>query len=220
MYEGEEVASQLLPRFIGYPGSSLSQFGTPAFYDSNEWASVWRFLFKASVVKDNHILFPKGVTMSEDRFFVLKFLCYAGKVVAIDKKLYHYLVQPTGGMSQGLQKAERLLKNKMDGVVERRNIRELMLDRHGKDVFGLYSGSLVLSCLELYVKLSELPFREGWKAICQYSSCPDVKEAIGSCRVVKPLKLAVPVMCMKLHLGGMMYAALWLFRRYKRRLLF
>lgn len=147
--------------------------------------------------------------MSEDRFFVLKFLCYANKVAVIDQKLYRYILRPSGCMSQGLEKAERLLKNKLDGVVERRNIRELLLKRKGMDVFGLYAGSLVLSCLELYVKLSKLSFWEGWKAIRLYASCPDVKEAIRLCHVLTPIRLSIPVLCIRLRLGFLMYSALW-----------
>ena len=79
IYEGNEILKELVPRFIGYAGNSLKQFGKSAFYETNEWASVWRFLFKSSVIKNNRIIFPKGVKMSEDRFFILRFLCYANK---------------------------------------------------------------------------------------------------------------------------------------------
>ena len=103
VFESSQIIDELIPRFIGYSGERLGMFGTKEFYDSNEWASVWRFLFKASVVKENQILFPKGVKMSEDRFFILNFLCYANRVVTIDKKLYHYVIRNSGCMTQGLQ---------------------------------------------------------------------------------------------------------------------
>ena len=45
IYEGNEILKELVPRFIGYAGNSLKQFGKSAFYETNEWASVWRFLF-------------------------------------------------------------------------------------------------------------------------------------------------------------------------------
>ncbi len=191
----------------------MKVFGKPEFYDSNEWASVWRFLFKSSVVKDNQVLFPKGVKMSEDRFFILNFLCYAGKVVVIDKKLYHYVLRDTGCMSQGLANTQSLLKNKMDGVVERGKVRDLLLRRRGIDIFDLYSGSLVLSCLELYVKLSVTSFGEGWKAVHKYCELAEVKRAIRNSPSLVPPKVLIPMLMVRMRLGILLYAALWLARR-------
>lgn len=215
VFEGIQIVNEVIPRFIGYSSEQLKKFGRSEFYDSNEWGAVWRFLFKASVIKDNQINFPCGVKMSEDRFFILKFLCYANKIVAIDNKLYHYFIRMSGCMSQGLQKAERLLQNKIDGVVERKHIRNLLLEQKNIDIFDLYSGSLVLSSLELYVKLSVLPFGAGWKSICCYASYADVKAAIKSCHILSPLKLSIPVLCIRFHLGFFMYSTLWLMKRLK-----
>lgn len=215
VYEGEEITRGLLPRFIGYSGDSLKLFGTSKFYDSNEWASVWRFLFKASVIKDNQISFPRGIKMSEDRFFILKFLCYANKIVTIDKKLYHYIIRSTGCMSKGLNDPKALINNKMDGVRERAKIRDLFILRKNIDIFEYYSGSLVLSCLELYVKLSKFSFFKGWKAIRCYTSQPDIKKAIRSCRVITPIKLSISLLCIKWYLGFFMYGGLWLLNKLK-----
>ncbi len=190
VFDDSQIADELIPRFIGYSGERLRMFGTEEFYDSNEWAAVWRFLFRASVVRENQVLFPRGVRMSEDRFFILNFLCYAKRIVTIDRKLYHYVIRGTGCMSQGLHDPQALLKNKVDGVVERGKVRELVLRQRGVDIFGLYSGSLVLSCLELYMKLSGGSFLSGWKAIAAYSSLPAVKRAFRGSLILTPPEIS------------------------------
>ena len=207
---------ELVPRFIGYAGNSLKQFGKSAFYETNEWASVWRFLFKSSVIKNNHIIFPKGVKMSEDRFFILRFLCYANKVVTIDQQLYHYIIRDSGCMSQGLINPKALLSNKIDGVRERGIVRDIFIKKKDTDIFCYYSGSLVLSLLELYVKLSDFSFILGWKAICTYVSLSDVKTAIKSiCLCGCPLRISVPLFLIRNRLGFLLFGLLWLLKRLK-----
>lgn len=216
IYEGNEILKELVPRFIGYSGKSLRKFGSSDFYETNEWASVWRFLFKTSVIKNNHILFPKGVKMSEDRFFILKFLCYANKVVTIDKQLYHYIVRHSGCMSQGLSDPQALIINKMDGIRERRQIREMFIQKKNLDVLDLYSGSLILSMLELYVKLSNFSIHSGWKAICCYCSQPEVKKAIEAFRrYTPPLRVSIPLFLIRMRLGFLLFAILWLLKRFR-----
>ena len=216
IYEGNEILKELVPRFIGYAGNSLKQFGKSAFYETNEWASVWRFLFKSSVIKNNHIIFPKGVKMSEDRFFILRFLCYANKVVTIDQQLYHYIIRDSGCMSQGLINPKALLSNKIDGVRERGIVRDIFIKKKDTDIFCYYSGSLVLSLLELYVKLSDFSFILGWKAICTYVSLSDVKTAIKSiCLSSCPLRISVPLFLIRNRLGFLLFGLLWLLKRLK-----
>lgn len=210
IYSGSQILDDLLPRFIGYSENDLKKFGTPEFYDSNEWASVWRFLFKTSVVKENQILFPRGVKMSEDRFFILHFFCFAQKIVTIEDKLYHYIIRPSGCMTQGLMDPKSLVKNKIDGVVERAKLRKLLIDKHKRDVFSLYSGSLALSCLELFVKLSHSNFIFGWQGINRYLGLADVKKAVCQTIKIAPPKVKIPLWCIRWHLGFFMFSVLWI----------
>ena len=66
-------------------------------------------------------------------------------------------------MSQGLINPKALLSNKIDGVRERGIVRDIFIKKKDTDIFCYYSGSLVLSLLELYVKLSDFSFILGWK---------------------------------------------------------
>ena len=79
-----------------------------------------------------------------------------------------------------------------------------------------YSGSLVLSLLELYVKLSDFSFILGWKAICTYVSLSDVKTAIKSiCLSGCPLRISVPLFLIRNRLGFLLFGLLWLLKRLK-----
>lgn len=78
--------------------------------------------------------------MSEDRFFILRFLCYANKVVTIDQQLYHYIIRDSGCMSQGLINPKALLSNKIDGVRERGIVRDIFIKKRILIYFVIIQG--------------------------------------------------------------------------------
>lgn len=60
--------------------------------------ACWNKLFKASVIKENGIVFPKG-ELYEDTAFVVGYLKFSGAVSVTDKCFYHY-VQRTSSVTK------------------------------------------------------------------------------------------------------------------------
>ena len=61
----------------------------PELYDYVS-VTVWNKLFKAKIIKDNNILYPKGLN-NEDDEFTMKYLLHCNSVFFINKYLYNYL---------------------------------------------------------------------------------------------------------------------------------
>lgn len=75
----------------------------------NSWA-VWNKMFSQKIIKDNNLLFSKGV-IYEDMRFTLKVLLKANKISYVDEALYYYIYRQNSIMnSQNLEKNKDILK--------------------------------------------------------------------------------------------------------------
>ncbi len=57
-------------------------------------AYVWNKLYKASIIKDNNLAFPKDINIVEDTVFLFDFIKYAKSYSFINAPLYNYIRQP------------------------------------------------------------------------------------------------------------------------------
>lgn len=216
IYEGQDIINDLLPRFIGFSDKKLSNYGTPSFSEDAEMNSVWRFLYKRTILIENEILFPKGVKMIEDKIFNATFFCYANRISVIKDVLYNYMIKKTGLMYHSLNDPLGLVKDKMDGVTERARLRRLYKNNHNIDIFPLYVGSLILSAFELMIKLSSINYKLGIAGIQKYLALEDVQDAINFIHPNKtPLKIRIPLYALKNNLSKILYSILWLYNNLK-----
>ena len=54
-------------------------------------AYAWNKLYKYSLIKENNLLFPKGIQLTEDVIFLFAFLKYAKTYSVITEQLYNYI---------------------------------------------------------------------------------------------------------------------------------
>lgn len=211
VYSGSEIIDIMLPRFIGYSLDRLKAYGTDTFSADREMCSVWRFIYKRSVLQDNGITFPKGVVLREDVFFNCHFFCFAKRISVISDVLYTYMQKSTGLMYSSINNAAPLIKSKMDGIAERSRLRRIYDEQHGVDIFGMYAGSLVLSALELIVRLRRQDFRLGKNAISDYMKNGDVQYALKQVHLLSlPVKLFLPILFLRANAYLPLYSMVWL----------
>lgn len=74
-------------------------------------------------------------------------------------------------MTSSLQNPQSLLKDKLDGISERRRLQELSININKIDLFPMYAGSLFLSALELAVKNSGTKRGKNFPYICKAKRC-------------------------------------------------
>lgn len=203
VYVGNDVIRhEYMPMFLGITQDDIDTWisADHLWGHRKQFASVWRFLFKRKVLTDNQIKFYKDVKLSEDKLFVICFMCYAQSIVTINDVCYHYFIRKKGGMTSLLADGTNLATEKVNLVLCRGRIRQLYMDVHNEDIFNCYIGSLVFSCLELIVKLSDIPFMRSLSAYYRYRKLDDVERGIRTIKVSHlPMKLKIPILMLKCH---------------------
>lgn len=215
-FSNEAIIKEYLPKFIGHSRSDLNIKNYNEIWKNKEFAGVPLFIYRRDVLIKNNILFPKGVTLVEDKIFNAHFFCYAKCIININKTFYNYFIKSSGLMLGSLHNPEGLIKNKIDGVIERDRLRELYLQNHNIDIFHMYYGSLILSSFELCIKLASIKYTIGYKGLKKYLSLPTINYAFKNIKYKNlPLKVKIPVFCIKNHLTILMFTLLYVVRKFK-----
>lgn len=207
----EAIMKDCIHKFIGFGQDDLDNWTNDNPWKNKEFASVWRFMFRRSLLEEKKIRFSRGVKLSEDKYFVLNVLIHSTKVCAVEKVFYNYIMRANGGLVNSLSDSNNLLKAKIDGVLERAKLRSLAKKLYGEDIFSMYCGTLVLGAVEIAVRGAKLPISMCLKDVRAYMALDDVKEA---CRSISlgglPLKFRVPSIMVKYHMTSIFVALIHL----------
>ena len=207
----EAIMKDCIHKFIGFGQDDFDNWTNDNPWKNKEFASVWRFMFRRSLLEEKNIRFSKGVKLSEDKYFVLNVLIHSTKVCAVEKVFYNYIMRANGGLVNSLSDSNNLLKAKIDGVLERAKLRSLAKKLYGEDIFSMYCGTLVLGAVEIAVRGAKLPISTCLKDVRAYMALDDVKEA---CRSISlgglPLKFRVPSIMVKYHMTSILVALIHL----------
>lgn len=199
------IMDDCIPKFIGFSQKDFDNWMHHNPWKYKECASVWRFMFRRALLEENGIRFPKGVKLSEDKYFVLNVLLHSNKVCSVENVFYNYIMRANGGLVNSLTNSKNLLKAKIDGVVERGKLRAMAKKLYGEEIFYLYNGTVVLGVVEIIVRGATVPIIDCIKDVNQYMSLKDVKEAYKSISLSGlPLKFRIPTMMVKYHLSSLL----------------
>lgn len=194
----KSIIYECMPRFLGFGQKDFDNWIHNNPWNKKECATVWRFMFRRSLLVENDIRFPKGIKLSEDKYFVLNVLLHSTKVSSVDKVFYNYIIKSDGGLVKSLSNSKELLKAKIDGVIERAKLRSVAKKLYGEDIFSMYSGTLVLGAVEIVVRGATRTIQDTLCDVRKYMEMDDVKEA---CRSISlkglPLKFKAPTMFVK-----------------------
>lgn len=86
-YHNQEVHTKVLRRLVG---PLHEEMANPEFLDA--WGTVWTKLYRAEIIKDNHIEFTdlKEIGTNEDLLFNIYASYYSESFLFINKPFYHY----------------------------------------------------------------------------------------------------------------------------------
>ncbi|WP_018667258.1 glycosyltransferase [Bacteroides gallinarum] len=157
----EDIIEEVIPALFGYSQKNLDNLfkGLPLTNIKGFMhGAVWHYIFKRSIIINNKLLFP-NIALNEDTMFILKYLCYAQKMKVISEHLYNYYLRSSGSISRILNNPILLFNNKLKLAEERNNINILYIQKHQIDLSWCYNGSLLLSAIELCVKLSKESYK-------------------------------------------------------------
>lgn len=173
----KEIIVSYMPKFIGFGQEHIDAWKAGGIWDKIEFASVWRFFFKRSVIEQHHIVFDSGVSLNEDRWFIIRFFLYANSIATMDKVYYNYIIKEKGLLTGSINNHDKLVRDKINGVTERALLRKLYLQEKAIDIFKYYNGTVVIGALEIIVRGAHLPVFQCIRAARRYLALADVKEA-------------------------------------------
>lgn len=173
----KEIIQEYLPKFIGFGQAHIDHWKEGNIWGKNEFAGVWRFFFKRSVLMEHHIRFRKGITLFEDKLFDSLFFLYANSIATMPQTYYTYISKENGLLAGSVNNHAKLVKDKINGVTERGMLRSLYKKEKHIDIFHLYNGTVVLGVMEIIVRGAHLPISQCVKAAKSYMLLDDVKEA-------------------------------------------
>lgn len=201
----ESIMKECFPKFIGFGQKDFDNWMHDNPWKNKEFASVWRFMFRRSLIEDNNIRFSRGVRLSEDKYFVLNVLLHSTKVCAVEEVFYNYIMRANGGLINSLSNSKNLLKAKVDGVVERAKLRSIAKTLYGEDIFFMYCGTVVLGVIEIIVRGATIPVINSLKDVSLYMALADVEEAYNVISLNGlPMKFRIPTMMVKYHMSSLL----------------
>lgn len=102
---------------------------------------AWNKLYRVNFLKDNNIIFDKGVSLVEDILFNSKVYKASNTLTFIDKKLYHYINRPSESLIKTFH------KNSFELYLEKSRSIESFLDswKVSNDKKNIISSSVIVS---------------------------------------------------------------------------
>lgn len=203
VYKGNDIIrKEYMPKFLGTTQDDINTWidSNYLWKERKQFSSVWRFLYKRSILIENQVFFYKGVKLFEDKLFNACFFCYAQSIATMSDIFYNYFIREKGLLSSSLSNHETLVHDKINGVIQRNKVRMLYKEVHNEDILDCYIGTIVFSTLELLMRLAELPYKKLWKLYKKYRNIKDVEDSIKRIHTGKlPLKLKIAIYCLKFH---------------------
>ncbi len=156
LYEGDDIFKIIFPAFIGLSYDSIRQWlsGVKGAL-TVENPALWRSMISAEIIRDNHLYFNPNLKVGEDTLFMSEYLIYANRCY-INKKCYYYLVtRETSTIYNYEKKPLAKLEGKINQLMARIELTKKISNQKDIDVTNLWSGTVLMSCLELAFLLSK-----------------------------------------------------------------
>lgn len=197
------IMKNYFPRLIGISKYHVSKWNGRGDIDPDrEKGMVWKHLFRKEIIDKYHIRFDEKIILNEDSMFVCEYCIYAVSICTINKALYYYYIRISGALLSTLQ-GSSLLHNKILLSKARERIRLEVLAKSNVDIFELYSGSNVLSIIELMNNITQREnIKKSYFLINKYISLFCVKKAIKNLPICSGgVKFKVILILLKLNMG-------------------
>lgn len=129
-----------LPAVILTGKDALNQMGN----SERPWVGwPWGKLYKASVIKDNNILFDDSISICEDSLFNVRFFQYAKKIVLSEKCLYNYRIRSSSVTRSSYKDLEKLYSR----IIAFEKILSIANNYPGSEFENRTKSSIFTSCI-------------------------------------------------------------------------
>lgn len=215
IYEGEDILSQLIPRFIGISDKGINQWlrqEENALYVENP--ALWRTMVSSKVVKENQIQFHKNLKVGEDTIFISEYLSFASRCY-VYKKCYYYLVTRE---TSTIYVYEKNPVAKLEGKIKLLDARNELTDKISKrrnfNIDSCWRGTVIMSAIELaFLMAKKHPkyrFLSRYKLFLKYVKIPDVQKTIKGFRLnIVPGIMVIPFLLLKWKMYFILFLCTW-----------
>lgn len=216
LYPKEKILQpEIFDQFINAFTVSLDDLqnwlsGSESYYEAihkkKQMATVWRYLFSAKVIRENHISFPQQVDRGEDIVFLLYYLQKSRGIVNLPGKYYYYLQRSDSLMKKGstVQKQINLIEAMEETV--RFTPKEKQEELRRK-----WQGQRILVVMNTARRqAADNPFWKGYREFCKSAGHPINKAAVKklSLRGIT-IKYKVAIGMIKYHLYFLFYFCIY-----------
>ena len=215
-YHGREIQKRLMPHFLGHSFGDINNWinGCQGLRYGKEHTALWRIMLDANTIKENHIRFDTNLSLGEDTRFINEYMLYETSIGFLDKCLYYLTIRDSGANLSSLNNPIKRLDDKLKLINVRNDIDKKAMQLYGINTHAYWEGTLVLSVMEMAVRLScnkQLLGKQNYQLFKQYINNETVKLAIKDFIPVKKRSLkAVPFLLMKYGGGKVIFLLLLL----------
>lgn len=211
LYEGDEIVRELIPRFIGVSENGVRGWlqGEPgSLYVENP--ALWRTMVSGELIRTHGLRFRTDLRVGEDTIFTALYLSYARRC-AVSRTCYYYLtLRDSSTIAMYEKNSFAKWEQKTLLLRARTELTEDVLARRQTDLSAAWSGTVLMSCVELAFLLAQKQpgtgVRERYRLFRSYVARAEVRRIIRQFQIRPLLRIyAVPFVLLKLHWNGALY---------------
>lgn len=156
IYEGEHILKELATGFIGISGAKVNSWlkgDDRGLYVENP--ALWRVMVSREVIQTHKLAFDEKLKVGEDTIFLTRYLSYAKRCYVAHRAYYYQVIRSTSVIYQYERSPEKKLEEKKKLLDARQELTEDISKETGFDIQPFWTGTIVMSAIELSFLLSK-----------------------------------------------------------------
>lgn len=155
VYRDDRIIDEVIPAFLGHSYADVNRWlcGECGQREGKEHTALWRIMLDTSVVKENGLLFDTTLWLGEDTKFINTYLLFTHSVGVLKKTLYYLTIRDGSANVTSDGNPVFMAQNKEKLIAARKEIDTIAVER-GKDTHAYWQGTLILSAVQLALRLS------------------------------------------------------------------
>ena len=207
-YRFGQITNNVIPSFLGHSYEDINEWlkGKKGLRSGKEHTALWRIMLDVKTIKENGLQFDSSLSLGEDTKFINTYLLYALSIGVLERTLYYLTIREGSANVTSNSDPILMTRNKIKLIEARKQIDSIAI-KDGNSTNEFWQGTLVLSAVQLALRLSHNPkasVKENYNVYCEYLNNLDVQKAIKNYTPVVAIK-AIPFYMLKWHMGKLLF---------------
>lgn len=155
-YTGIDIINEVMPLFLGRSYLNVENWikGRCGMREAQEHTALWRIMLDTETIKSNGLTFDTKLSLGEDTKFINMYFCFEQSVGYLNECLYHLRQRNNSANMTSNANAKLMTQNKIKLIYARREIDRIVYKKYGINSQEFWKGTVVLSAVQLAIKLS------------------------------------------------------------------